>query len=253
MYMRLKLLSFFYLGLEVWSRWLPKLAISLIAALVLMNLSSFDFSLIPGLNLSPLYSKNELLFYSLSLPLLFSKGLLFVLPALLFHTLFKVLNVDEHSLLAGHLLILGSLTVLALTWDRLGTCKFRDIKRQTSLQTFRLFKFQFVLLTFVGIATFLGLNSDQVFHKLSPNLEQLGIFISPVVLTIYLLLNFTGWVLASIGYSRNLLLFFLSAPTILLASLTTKLPNFFFVVLLSSCIALVITTTDRRELARPPS
>lgn len=239
--MTLALKKIFYIGVSIWSRWLPVLASIIYLTILGSNLivgGNFGGNI---LNLSGFLSIPEIVVLFLVGPMFLTRvGNVLALATVLYCTQ-RLLFGEAEGASLSMLLMIGSAMIIAVLNDRMpwiasggldpAAIKLREIISMTLS----------VGSMVVIIVTILKIYAFAKWMKLT-----LGVGISPAVALAGLVLMCVGWLSVAAGFTRHMTLPLLCLPTLFALAFLTGWPSYLMVIPFSAAVALSLATAERR-------
>lgn len=231
----------YFLGIAVWSRWIPILAVMTYDCLLVAQVFSGG-SNASETSLARLFSSAELLFLLLLTPMLFTRlGNITGIFAT-FYIAQKFLQVSPSEIPASGIILLGSSTIISVLADRLPWINLRG----PSYTAITLRELMIVSLSVITIvAAIMCMAKVEYFCRwLSIGF---GVSIQKPAMILLLLGVCIGWISVAVGVTRVMSLPILSIPSLLLILFVTNWPSYILVLPFALSLSLTLAIADRRQ------
>ena len=233
--------SSYFLGIEVWSRWLPVFAIGLIVLMLLGNLSAKGVTH-PVLSLAPVIRGPEILIYLILGPILFSSIGNVMATVSAIYCFQKYLLVSGLGDASGIYIFISANLIVALLGDKMPWNT--HYHNQTAKKLRELL---------VGIIAVLALASAMIsLIKLKSFSLWLTAFftfhIHPAIVMGLIAALILAWTGVAMGILRNLSIVVVGIPTTLVCGFLLNLHSFAYLMFFSVLFSLALATAERRRL-----
>lgn len=231
----------FYLGVAIWSQWLPVLAVIIYLTILGSNLlvgSDFGGKI---LNLSGYMSIPEIVVLFLVGPMFLTRvGNILALATVAYCTQ-RLLFGDTSAASLSLLLMIGSAMVVAVLNDRMPWIAASGYDPTAA----KLREMISLGLSIGGLVVILvSIVKVYAFTKWLNALTGIAVS-APAVLSCLVLMS-VGWLSVAAGFTRQITMPLLCLPSIFALAFLTNWPSYLLVVPLSACIALSLASADRR-------
>ncbi len=234
----------YYLGIQMWSSWLPVVAAGFFILIVGFNLSGANQShpIAIGNHLSSI----ELMVIFLASPLLMSQISNIAGLTLTIYCLERIILSDHQSQPSLAMISLLACTIII---GILGDKMPWNLSRRINYSSKRLREIFILVLSFLSLAfIFAAIMEIQGFSRwLQLNFQ---ISFSPklnIILLIFLLL---GWLSVALGITRHFILPILCLPSLFAIAYTTNSPGYMMVIPFAMSLSLSLAISDRRLILR---
>lgn len=235
----------YYIGIELWSRWLPVLGTSLYIAILGANVVGGRNPLLRYFDLAGGLTFPELVVLFLIGPLFFSGAGSLLSAATVVYLAERLLIEGHVTVTAAWLVLISSATTTAILADKMpwvrnnGETTISALVREVLV----------LVIAFAALAaifsTFLKLQSFTVW---SDRNLSLPLHSNVTLLTLGLL--GAGWTTIAVGMTRHFTLPMVCLPTVVIAAFVTHWPSYILVIPLTVCMTLSLAVADRRRTSR---
>jgi hypothetical protein len=235
----------YYMGVSMWSRWLPVCAIGIYLAVLAVNLVAGAGPRNP-IGMAGYFSTLELAVFFVVGPLFLTRlGNLLATATILYFLERLVINTRGFDAPLSLYLLTGAATIIALLADKMPWLSHDG-------PSILAHKFREIMLTFLTLAA-MGVVFAAILkvNELSRWMATLLAISLPNTVVLGLLVGlFLGWLSVAVGYTRHFTIPLLCLPSIFILAFVTAWPSYLLVIPFTTCVALSLASADRREGGR---
>jgi hypothetical protein len=240
-----KLRNLYFLGIVLWSRWLPVLAALTFICILGANVVGGDTSFHKLLSLRSVLSYPETMILLLLSPIMFTRAANLIAAGALLYLLQRLFFSDAHIVSGAWLTMIASTTTLAMLADRM---PWVAIQGTTSVAV----SIREVVINMIAlgllIASMFSLTKVSQFVLWSDT--NFSLTLSASVVSGVLGAMMVGWVCISMGLKRHFILPLLSLPSLFVLAFITSWPPYMLVVPFAAILALSLSSIDFRVRVR---
>lgn len=231
----------YYLGISLWSRWLPVAATGIYLATLTVNLFAMGSMGTDPLALSSLFSLPEMTVLLIAGPIFLTRIGNLVAAAALAFVMQKMLATPSAETTAAFYMMTATTAVIAVLSDRMpwlsmeGINQFAEKMREILLIT---------LTTSALAVVFSGIIKIHGFGRWLG--QSFGLGMPDALLLFLLVLLFVGWLSVALGFTRNFTIPLLSLPTLFVLAYISEWPSELLIVPFVLTLSLSLAAAERR-------
>jgi hypothetical protein len=234
----------YYMGISLWSRWLPVAATGVFLAVFAANLAAAGDASDSLLGLTGFFSVAEMVVLFLVGPLFLTRMGNVLAGATLAYCIERLLSGEAGPSGIGVYLVVGSATVVAvladkMPWIGLGGTALAQKMREILLATLTIAALAIVFAATIKIHALSRWLNDSVHLAVPSSMLLMG-----------MIAVFVGWLSIALGFTRQMTLPILALPTLAVTMYVTGMRGELLVVPFVLCLALSLATADRRLISR---
>lgn len=231
----------YYLGISLWSRWLPVAATGIYLATLTVNLFAMGAMSGDPLALSSLFSLPEMAVLLIAGPIFLTRAGNLAGAVALAYVMEKMLATPGAETTPAFYLMTASTAIVAVLSDRMPWLSMEGINQLAE----KMREILLIALTIGALAVvFSGIIKVHGFARWLG--ASFGIALPDVVMLLALVALFVGWLSVALGFTRNFTIPLLSLPTLFVLAYISEWPAELLIVPFVLALALSLAAAERR-------